>query len=64
MGGVILADGCVSSDLGKDSFLVNGGEGGAPVHGLGGQKKKIKPVKNEEGEAATRSRRRQRRHCE
>lgn len=68
-GGVILADGCVSSDPGKDSFLVNvcSDRGGRPVHGLGWQKsakKKIKRVKNEEGEAATSSRRRQRRHCE
>lgn len=34
-GGVIHADGCVMSDLGKDSLLINVCCGGPSVHGLG-----------------------------
>lgn len=41
--GVILADGCVSSDLRKDSSLLTSrGAVGAPVHGLGRQKSEKK----------------------
>lgn len=67
--GVILADGCVSSDLRKDSSLLTSrGAVGAPVHRFGSAKEREKKNKAskkiEVGEAATSSRRRQRRHCE